>query len=402
MALIIIGLLPISAQSRKDLERRRDALDSQIKETSALINKARSEQRSTQQQVQLLEAQIKQRQELINTMNSEVYRMDQEIQDTRDSIRHLESDLEKLKDEYARMVQFAYMNRSSYDRLSYIFAAESFAQAFRRSRYLEQLAQQRSQQADLIEETRVTLGSKVDGLQNTRQEKASLLDRQLVEARKLNEDKKGQQGALDGLRKEEGRLKQALSKQEKQRQELAAAIRKAIEAEIAKSRAAAPKTPGATASGKVEFTLTPEAKELNADFEKNRGKLPWPVEKGTITSSFGKQAHPVLRGIQIENNGLDIGCVPGAPVRAIFRGEVSSVIVIPGAGKAVMLSHGAYRTVYSNLREVAVNKGDKVDTKQTVGTVMTEDGASTAHIEIWKIGSDGQLQKMDPAAWILQ
>ena len=401
VALIVIGLLPVSAQSRKDLEKRRDALDAQIKETSALINKARTEQRSTQQQVQLLEAQIKQRQELINTMNSEVYRMDQEIQDTRDSIRHLESDLEKLKDEYARMVQFAYMNRSSYDRLSYIFAAESFAQAFRRSRYLEQLAQQRSQQADLIEETRVTLAGKVDGLQVTRQEKSSLLDRQLVEARKLNEDKRGQQGALDGLRKEEGRLKQALTKQEKQRQELAAAIRKAIEAEIAKSRAAATK-PGATTSGKVEFTLTPEAKELNADFEKNRGKLPWPVEKGTITSSFGKQAHPVLRGIQIENNGLDIGCVPGAPVRAIFRGEVSSVIVIPGAGKAVMLSHGAYRTVYSNLRDVAVNKGDKVDTKQVVGTVMTEDGASTAHIEIWKIGTDGQLQKVDPASWILQ
>jgi septal ring factor EnvC (AmiA/AmiB activator) len=403
LAALAIGLLPVSAQGRKDLEKKRDALDAQIKETSALIAKARSEQRSTQQQVQLLEAQIKQRQELISTMNSEVFRMDQEVQDTRDSIRRLEGDLEKLKDEYARMVQFAYMNRSAYDRLSYIFAAESFAQAFRRSRYLEQLAQHRSQQAELIQGTRNALARKVDALQATRQEKSVLLDRQLGEARKLTEDKKGQQLALEDLRKEEGRLKKALAKQEKQRRELAAAIRKAIESEIAKSRAAAAKkAPAGTPSGKVEFTLTPEAKELNADFEKNRGKLPWPVEKGTITSVFGKQAHPVLRGIQIENNGLDIGCLPGAPVRAIFRGEVSSVIVIPGAGKAVMLSHGAYRTVYSNLREVAVNKGDRVDTKQVVGTVMTEDGASTAHIEIWKIGSDGQLQKVDPAAWILQ
>jgi len=403
LAALAIGLLPVSAQGRKDLETKRDALDAQIKETSALIAKARSEQRSTQQQVQLLEAQIKQRQELISTMNSEVFRMDQEVQDTRDSIRRLEGDLEKLKDEYARMVQFAYMNRSAYDRLSYIFAAESFAQAFRRSRYLEQLAQHRSQQAELIQGTRNALARKVDALQATRQEKSVLLDRQLGEARKLTEDKKGQQLALEDLRKEEGRLKKALAKQEKQRKELAAAIRKAIESEIAKSRAAAAKkAPAGTPSGKVEFTLTPEAKELNADFEKNRGKLPWPVEKGTITSVFGKQAHPVLRGIQIENNGLDIGCLPGAPVRAIFRGEVSSVIVIPGAGKAVMLSHGAYRTVYSNLREVAVNKGDRVDTKQVVGTVMTEDGASTAHIEIWKIGSDGQLQKVDPAAWILQ
>ena len=400
--MLVLGLMPAYGQSRKTLEKKRDALDAQIKQTSALIEKARSEQRSTQQQVQLLEAQIRQRQELINTMNAEVGRMDQAIQDSRDSIRLLEGNLEELRAAYARMVQFAYMNRNAYDRLSYIFAAESFAQAFRRSRYLDQLAQQRRQQAELIGQAQVSLAAKVESLEATRKERASLLDRQMGEARKLTDDKKGQQTALADLRHEEGRLTKTLKKQEAQRRELAAAIRKAIEAEIAKSRATTPKTPGATTSAKAGFSMTPEARELNADFEKNRGKLPWPVDKGTVTSRFGKQPHPVLRGIVIENNGLDIGCMPGAQVRAIFRGEVSSVIVIPGAGKAVMVSHGAYRTVYSNLRDVAVAKGDKVDTKQEVGTVMTEEGASTAHIEIWKIGSDGQLQKVDPEAWIAQ
>lgn len=403
--LLVICALPLAglhAQSRKELERRRDAIDKQIKETNTLLDKARSEQRSTQQQLQLLEARIGQRQQLIHTINSELAGIDRAIQDGRDSIRLLEGSLGQLKEEYARMVQFAYMNRSAYDRLSYIFAAESFAQAFRRSRYLDQLAQRRSQQADLIQQTTTALGAKVDALQVARDEKARLLDRQMAESQRLAGDKREQQVALEGLRKEEGRLKQALAKQERQRQELAAAIRKAIEAEIAKSRAAAKKAGSAAPSAAVGFSLTPEAKELNADFESNRGKLPWPVEKGTVTSNFGKQAHPVLRGIQIENNGLDIGCLPGAPVRAVFRGEVSSVIVIPGAGKAVMLSHGAYRTVYSNLRDVAVNKGDKVETKQVVGTVMTEDGASTAHIEIWRINGDGQLQKVDPATWLQQ
>ncbi len=400
--MLVLGLMPAYGQSRKTLEKKRDALDAQIKQTSALIEKARSEQRSTQQQVQLLEAQIRQRQELINTMNAEVGRMDQAIQDSRDSIRLLEGNLEELRAAYARMVQFAYMNRNAYDRLSYIFAAESFAQAFRRSRYLDQLAQQRRQQAELIGQAQASLAAKVESLEATRKERASLLDRQMGEARKLTNDKKGQQTALAELRREEGRLAKTLKKQEAQRRELAAAIRKAIEAEIAKSRATTPKTPGATTSAKAGFSMTPEARELNADFEKNRGKLPWPVDKGTVTSRFGKQPHPVLRGIVIENNGLDIGCMPGAQVRAIFRGEVSSVIVIPGAGKAVMVSHGAYRTVYSNLRDVAVAKGDKVDTKQVVGTVMTEEGASTAHIEIWKIGPDGQLQKVDPEAWIAQ
>lgn len=394
-------MLPADAQGRKELERKRDALDSQIKETSALIEKAKSEQRSTQQQVQLLNAQIRQREELIHTMNHEVFRVDQDIRTARDSINTLEHDLGKLKAAYARMVQFAYMNRSAYDRLSYIFAAESFTQAFRRSRYLDQLAQHRRQQADLITGTRTALEQKVDALQAMRQQKSLLLDRQLSQARKLTADKKDHQSSLTSLRKEEGRLRKDLDRQEQRRNELARAIRKAIEAELAKSRKATSKnTTAGKSTGTSTFALTPEAKELNADFEHNKGQLPWPVAKGTITSRFGKQAHPVLRGIMIENNGLDIGCVPGAPVRAIFRGEVSSVIVIPGAGKAVMLSHGAYRTVYSNLRDVSVSQGDHVETKQQVGTVMTEDGSSTAHIEIWKIDGAGHLHKVDPALWI--
>jgi septal ring factor EnvC (AmiA/AmiB activator) len=155
------------------------------------------------------------------------------------------------------------------------------------------------------------------------------------------------------LKKEEGRLRETQKKQENQRRDLDAAIRKAIEAEL-KPKATAGSKPGA--SGKLDLTLTPEAKELNADFEKNKGKLPWPVEKGVITSRFGKQPHPVLPGIVIENNGIDITTEKNATVRALFRGEVSSVIVIPGAGKAVILSHGAYRTVYSNLREVSVDQ----------------------------------------------
>ncbi len=157
--------------------------------------------------------------------------------------------------------------------------------------------------------------------------------------------------------------------------------------------------PGAPA--KLDLSLTPEAKELNTDFEKNKGKLPWPVEKGVITSRFGKQAHPVLKGIVIENNGIDITTEKNASVRALFRGEVSSVIVIPGAGKAVIVSHGAYRTVYSNLRETSVSKGQKVETKGTVGTVLTDDNGSVAHVEIWKITAEG-LVKVDPGPWLFR
>jgi murein hydrolase activator len=393
------------AQTRKELEKKREQLDKQIKTTSSLIYAAEKEQRSAQQQVQLLNAQIGQRQELISTMNSELYRVDQEIGETEHSVTALKNDLKKLKEEYARMVQYAYMNRNAYDRLSYIFAAESFSQAFKRSRYLDQLAEQRRQQAVMIQQTQVQLGQKAEALKAQRGEKVDLLSVQLEEKKKLTTDKQSHETTLSKAKKEEGKLRETLKKQERQRSDLKAAIKKAIEAEIGKSAKKTTTKPKAgekgTGSEKVEYTLTPEARELGADFEKNRGKLPWPVTKGTITSPFGKQSHPVLKGIIIENNGIDIGCEKGSTVRAIFRGEVSSVIVIPGAGKAVIVNHGAYRTVYSGLREVSVAKGDKLETKQNLGVVMTDDGESTAHIEIWKITTDG-LEKVDPARWIYQ
>lgn len=407
-ALLLLLFLPLlltaTAQSRKELEKKRDQLDKQIKATSALLAAGEKEQKATQRQLELLQAQIRQRQELINTMNSEVFRVDKEISETEDLIGSLESDLVKLKDEYARMLQYAYMNRDSYDRLSYIFAAESFTQAFQRSRYLDQLAEQRRQQASLISATQESLGKKAEDLKGRRNEKVSLLSEQVTEKKKLTTDKSAQEGTLSSLRKEEDKLRATLRKQQNKRENLAAEIRKAIEAEVRKSsKPAKTGTSGGSSNkstGKMELSLTPEARELGSDFEKNKGKLPWPVAKGTITEGYGEHDHPVLRGVKTYNNGIDISCEKGASVRAIFRGEVSSVIVIPGAGKAVVLSHGAYRTVYSNLREVSVSKGQKVETKGAVGSVMTDEDGSTAHIEIWKITSAGDLVKVDPGAWI--
>lgn len=386
------------AQTKKELEKKRAALDKQIKTTTALIEQARKEQRVTQEQLQLLESQIAAREQLINAMNGELRKVDQRIAEDVELVASLKQDMVKLKEEYARMLQFAYRNRSAYDRMSYLFAANSFQQAYRRSRYLAQIAEQRKRQAALIEETRSTIDARLAGLQVQREEKTKLMSEQQAERQRLSSDRNGQQSALTNLKKEEGRLRETQKKQESQRKELDAAIRKAIEAEL-KPKTKPGTKPGATA--KLDLSLTPEAKELNTDFEKNKGKLPWPVEKGVITSRFGKQPHPVLPGITIENNGIDITTEKNASVRALFRGEVSSVIVIPGAGKAVIVSHGAYRTVYSNLRDVTVAKGQKVETKQNVGTVLTDENGSVAHVELWKITADG-LVKVDPGPWLFR
>lgn len=398
-------LLPagLSAQKSKDLEKKRDALDKQIRSTNALIEQARKERRNTEHQLHLLNAQIRQREELIRTMNGELFQVDNNIQETEAVIAGLNEDMDRLKDEYARMVRFAYMHRSSSDRLSYLFAASSFEQAYRRSRYLSQLAEHRQHQAELILETQQSLSARIEELRGHRTHKAELLTAEVGERQRLSQDKDGHQSTLTTLKKEEGRLKDTLRKQNKKKSDLEAAIRKAIADEIRKS--APPKSsPGAPsktgAPAKATLTLTPEARELGADFEKNKGKLPWPVEKGTITSRYGRQPHPVLKGIEINNNGIDIACEKGAPVRSVFRGEVSSIIVIPGAGKAVVVNHGAYRTVYSNLRDATVVKGQKVDTKQQVGVVMTDEDGSTAHIEVWRITAEGDIVTVDPAGWI--
>lgn len=392
LLLLLCLLLPSQAQDRKALEKKREALDRQLRTTKTLLEQARKEQLATQQQLRLLDQQITSRQQLIATMGSEVRRMEQRIAEDEAVVRSLQEDLEHLREEYARMLHFAYLNRSAYDRLSYLFAASSVAQAFKRGRYLDQLARHRRQQAEQIAATSEALTAKVEALRGQREDKARLLSAQQQEKSLLDKDRDSRQGTLSTLKKEEGRLRDTQRQQEKQRNELDQAIRRAIEAEIKAQRTAS----GGKTGG---LSLTPEARELNTDFEKNKGRLPWPVEKGVITSRFGKQPHPVLKGITIENNGLDISTEKGATVRALFRGEVSSVIVIPGAGKAVIVTHGAYRTVYSNLRDVSVAKGQKVDTKQAVGTVLSDDNGSVAHIEIWQLTADG-LVKVDPGLWL--
>lgn len=395
LSMLALAALLAHPQSRKELEKRRDALDKQIRTTTSLIEQARKEQRVTQEQLSLLESQISARAQLIRTMDGEVREADSRIREDEEAIAAMQADLRSLKAGYARMVAAAYRNRSAYDRLSYLFASSSFQQAFQRSRYINQLAAQRRRQVALITETQAAMDARVATLKLQREEKASLLDAQVQEKRKLDTDRTGQQNALSALRKEEGRLRETQKKQERQRKELEAAIRKAIEAAV--------KPKAASGAGgrpaKLDITLTPEARELNADFEKNKGKLPWPVEKGVITGRFGKQPHPVLKGIVIDNNGIDITTEKNAAVRAVFRGEVSSVIVLPGAGKAVIVSHGAYRTVYSNLASVSVAKGQKVDTKQNVGAVLSGEDGAVAHIEVWKITADG-LVNVDPSLWI--
>ena len=243
-----------------------------------------------------------------------------------------------------------------------------------------------------IKETKSLLSEKIVELEITKVEKNDLKAIQKTQKTRFLEDKQTQQIALSRLKQNEQQLKSKLNKQNEEKRNLASAIRKAIEKEIEKQ---------ALLDKKSGFKITPETTALAKSFTTNKGRLPWPVAKGEITGKYGKHRHQIVKTATIENKGIDITTVKGADVRAIFDGKVTSIFIIPGSGKVVMVSHGNYRTVYANLKDVFVVKGDEVSTKEVLGSLLpSENGSvSEAHLEIWKI-STGNMDTVDPSLWI--
>lgn len=393
LTLFLIASGSLFAQDKEALQKKRDELNKQIQITGQLLKETQQTQKTTQNELQLTSSKINLRKELINNIAQEVKSINSEMTANKERIAELENDLTRLREEYAQMIYRAYVNRNVYDKLLFIFSADDFFQALKRTRYINQYGEYRERQAELIKRTANEIAQKQEELLAQKAEKELLLENERSEQVKLNEDLRKQQSMLANLQGETKKLKQQLSKQEAERNKLNKEIQRIIEAEIA----AAKKDKGGV------FSLTPEAAALSASFENNKGKLPWPVERGVVTGTFGTHKHPVLPGIMIENNGIDISTSKGAAVRSIFEGTVTSVFTIPGAGKNVIISHGAYRSVYTNLLEVFVTTGEKVSTKQSIGILQTdeEDGKTIAHLEIWKISGSGTT-KQNPGLWIFK
>lgn len=392
LAILLLFSTTLFGQNKEELEKKRDELIEQIKFTNSLIAATKTSQKLTQNQVKILAEQIRLREELIQTINVELNELNDKIDENKEGIAALEMELEGLKSEYAKMIQFAYQNRSSYDKLMFVFASGDFNQAYKRLKYLQQYSTYRKRQAETIEDKRILLEEKNADLALRKKEKERLLLDQTREKNKLGLDKSEQNSALSKLNKEERQLKRKLRDQEKDKDKLNKEIQRIILAEIEAEKR----------KNKGVYALSPAAKALSEKFELNKGKLPWPVSKGVITGVFGKQRHPVLKQVTIENNGIDISTNPGEKVLSVFTGEVISIFTISGAGKSVMVSHGAYRVVYTNLQEVFVSKGDVIQIQQPLGKLLTDSEKKTdAHIEIWKISNAG-VSKENPQLWLMK
>ena len=277
----------------------------------------------------------------------------------------------------------------------FIFASKDINQAYKRLKYIQQYSEYRKSQANEIVKTQATLEEKINDLTQTNEEKTILVSMEEQEKQNLAIEKAEQENIVQKLQGKEQELKKQLKKKEAAKRKMQKAIQRIIEEEIRKAREAAKKS-GKTSKG---FPMTPEALKLSNSFASNKGKLPWPVKQGVITAQFGKHPHPVLAGIVINNNGIDISTTKGSTSRAIFNGVVSSVAIIPGEGKVVMVRHGEYLSVYSYMSEVFVSKGDKIDIKQDLGVLINEAGKSKTqvHLEIWK-----GMTKLNPKYWIFR
>lgn len=426
--MVVLFVSTFQAQKKVDtnkLKQKEKELQKKIENTKNLIKLTRNSEQLTIAEIVILNNQIAYREQLLANITFQMRKLEEEIEATKLQIIQIENSLNVLKAEYIKMLQYAYKTRHNEYDILYILSSESYSEAYYRMKYIEQYADYRIKQVEKIKQTQALLNAKIEELNKTKEEKKNVAENQEKEKENYVKDKDTQQQTLTKLKQNEQSLKAQLVEAEKQKAKIANDIKKAIEAAIleekkkaeaaAKKKAeadakAAAKDPKTTTNKKVttppknvSLTETPESQALSKTFALNKGKLPWPVEKGEVTSRYGRRPHSELQGIEVNENGIGITTTKGATVRAVFDGEVSSVLVFSGAGKVVIISHGSYKSVYGNLQEVFVSKGDKVKTKQSIGKLMPNDNGtvSEAHLEIWKtLGSVPSTE--NPALWIFK
>jgi septal ring factor EnvC (AmiA/AmiB activator) len=396
-----------SAQSSAQLKRKKEALQREIELLQKNLNKTAQNKKLTLGEIRALNAKIRLMQNKITVINSEIKNLDNEIHENTNTVHSLQGQLAQLKKEYAGMIRFAQRNKNAYDKMMFIFAAKDFNQAYKRIKYLQQFGQYRKKQADYIQGTEKNLNYKIVVLDKSLKEKSNLLREQESEQSKLAKDKTEQASVLNKFSKQERQFSQDIARRKRQQAAIDREIRSAIqreiemarrkaeeEARIAAAKAKADNKPAPVERAKTSsnyLTATPEAAKLSAGFENNRGRLPWPVGQGSITESFGRHTEGEAG---YTNDGVNILTSDGAAVRAVFGGEVLFVRVIQGI-YVVALRHGDYFTIYQNLKSSTVAKGDKVETRQTIGTVATTSDGALLHFEIMR----GQA-KLNPEAWI--
>lgn len=399
--IFVFSTLLLGAQTKEDLKKQRSKIENEISYTTELLNKTQKNKDKSLNYLKVLGSQIKSREQLLITLKIEISLLNKQINKTELSITQIqnkiiveEKNLNRLKEEYAKMVYAAFKKKGKRNDIMFIVSASDFNQAYKRILYLKQYSEFRKNQAVKISESQQKLIKKKEKLAQQKdrliEESASkkfLARTKKEELKSINSTKNKKQELVKKLSTSEGLFRKQISEKQKKAKELEDKIRKIIKEEIKK----------ANKKGSNNYSLTPEALALSSEFTNNQGKLPWPLEKGVIVGVYGKQNHPVFKGVETFNNGIDIATDKNTVVRSVFDGIVSRIFFIKGEGKAVLINHGEYFSVYSGLKEVTVKVGEKLFSKEKIGIVITqeEEQKTELHFEIWK-GYD----KQNPSNWL--
>ncbi len=385
LGLVVLSVLSLhfsvyAADSVKDLQKQQKKLQQEIETTNKMLKQTKKDEKATLNKLQLIGENIKTQKKLINTLDNEITALNREMKtlsNTRDSLQVV---LDGHKSDYAQMVRQSHYARMQQSPLLFLMSSDSFQQLARRARYLQEFARFRQQQVARIEYAQAEIDTQNELLQENKNDKQNALSTRKREQENLKRDERKQQNMLTQLKSKE----KDLSKQLQQKQKKVAELNKKIDDIIRKQ--AASKT-----------SLTKEQQLVAGGFEANKGRLPWPVEKGLISGHFGKQQHPVYQHVTMDNKGIYLQTVAGSKARAVYKGEVTSCFMIANT-YAVIVQHGNYRTVYSNLSKLNVKQGDKVETKQAIGTIFTDpeqDQKTELYFQIYK---DRDI--LNPELWI--
>lgn len=368
-----------NAQSVSELEKKVNKLQGEIKTSQNLLKQTSKNKETTLKEVELLQTQIKKRDDLIKTYEKQLSILNKETKAYKTDINNLQNELEKNRQEYADLLVISYRNRNNLNNLLFIFSSDDFNQAIRRMRYIQQFQDLLKHKMEEIDNTKADIKKRIDKNEEDKKRIENLNNTQKKERDALNKDKKALNDKVAKLKKQEKTIKKDIAQKEKETKDLQAKIKKIIEEEVSKRRA----------NAAVDT-------KLSANFESNKGMLPWPVETGVVTKKYGNNPHPTQSKVVVFNNGIDISTEQGANALCVFDGQVSTVFNT-GLTNVVMVRHGLYFTLYANLDKVYVKAGDKVKTGEKLGLVHTgaTDNVTTLHFEVWN-----DKNNTNPETWL--
>ena len=382
-----------TSKQQKELEAQRIRLKKEIKQINTILFKNSKTRKNALTEVEDLQVKLNVRSELIKVTNQQANLLTSKIRINEKNISVQRKELEALKSEYANLIRKSYESKSLQNRLMFLFSSETFLQAYKRLRYLKQYARYRRRQGKAISEKTKLLQQLNQILSNEKADKILLIEENRIVQKEIEKEKKEQNSLINNLERKQRKLASQISKKEKQQRAIDREIKRLIREAIVASNSRTGK------KGKKTFQLTPEAKLLADNFISNKGRLPWPLEKGIVVQGFGRQRHPVVKTTIIQSNGVVIATEPLAQVRTVFEGEVMSVIVIKGSNPSVLIRHGNFITLYTNLAKLYVKKGEKVKAKQAIGEVFTNQQTGKTQLQF---GIFNNVKALNPKDWVYQ